>query len=423
MVHDAAPCAGQQVGVGARRGDRRALLKSVGILTGAMALGVRRPSDARAQAAASAPRPLWRRAIAKGLLFGCQIRDEDLDDGAYGDAVARDGVLLTASEYTMNVVRNPTLAQFDFSHAGRLRNFGAARDMVLSGANLVWDRGVSEAVEAEIRRREAARSGSAQQIMEHHIASCVARAEYRMHSWNVVNEPIATQEGRADGLRASSVWFETIGPDYIAAAFATAAAKRASGALLMLNEFGLETGPAGTSTSFTAEAKRAALLALLQQLLDDGVPIEALGVQAHLDSGNLRQRFRADDYRDFLADVAGLGLKILVTELDVRDNAEPSDIEQRDRAVAATYRNYLDVALDEPAVIAVSTWGWADHYSWLQVEEAMGSREPRPDGLPLRPLLLGPNLGRKKAWFAVASALDAAPTRTLTTPVPLRRMV
>lgn len=402
----------------ALRSDRRTLLRSMGVATAAAALGGVLPGRAWAQpTAVQEPTPLWRRAADAGVLFGSMARSEDLADVAHADALARDCLLLTSNEYSMNKVRGSSLAQFDFAGASRVRNFAVDREMVLSGANLVWDRGVSEEVVAEVRRRERARPGSAEQIMRGHISACVSRAEYRMHSWNVVNEPISTQQGRSDGLRDESVWFETIGPDYIGIAFHAAANHNAQGALLMLNEFGLETG---RPPDFTAQDKRAALLGLLQRLLDDGAPITALGLQGHLSTHTMRQLFNEDAYRDFLADVAGLGLKILVTELDVRDNAEPTDFARRDAAVAAAYAQYLRVTLDEPAVIAVSTWGFADHYSWLQVDEPTGTRAPRTDGQPLRPLLVGPQLGRKQAWWAAARAFEGAPRRgPVTSPVAL----
>jgi endo-1,4-beta-xylanase len=54
------------------------------------------------------------------------------------------------------------------------------------------------------------------------------------------------------------------------------------------------------------------------------------------------------------------GLKILVTELDVLDDGLPRASAPRDRAVADIYRRYLDVALANPHVAAVITFGLSD---------------------------------------------------------------
>lgn len=405
------------------RAHRRAFLRSVGTAAGVGLLGPL--AHAAPAAAQEEPRPLWRRAASKGLVFGSSARLEDLEaDVAYGGAIARDAVMLTVNAYTFSSIR-PTLTTWRFQEPNQLQAFAEARRMVVSGAPLLWDRGISDQMLAEIRNQQRGNPRRTLEILETTIGTCAARAPGLTHSWNVVNEPIATQQGRPDGLRTQSVWFEGIGPEYIELALRAArrATREAGGnALLFFNEFGMETGPVDDSGSFTAQEKRAAVLGLIARLKDAGAPLDALGIQGHLESTALRERFDEDGYRAFLADVASLGVKILVTELDVRDNGEPSDIEQRDAAVAAVYRNYLSVTLDEPAVIAVTSFGLADEYSWLQVDEPTGNREPRADGLPVRPLPLGPHLGRKAAWYAIANTIDAAPARgAVTSPVGLPR--
>lgn len=40
-----------------------------------------------------------------------------------------------------------------------------------------------------------------------------------------------------------------------------------------------------------------------------------------------------------------------------------SDTDVRDRIVAGVYEDYLSVILDEPAVIAVLTWGLSDRHT------------------------------------------------------------
>ena len=61
--------------------------------------------------------------------------------------------------------------------------------------------------------------------------------------------------------------------------------------------------------------------------------------------------------------------------------------------------------MEQPAVIAVITWGLNDKYTWLS------EFQPREDGEPVRPLLLDKNGKRKFAWNAMARAFDAAPNR------------
>ena len=108
----------------------------------------------------------------------------------------------------------------------------------------------------------------------------------------------------------------------------------------------------------------------------------------------------------FVQDIADMGLGVVVTELDVRDDRLPADIASRDIAVAAHARAWLDAVLPCPAVTGVLTWGLSDRRSWLN------DTFRRPDGLPQRPLPLDADLKRKKLWEAMGAAFDGAPRRT-----------
>lgn len=217
----------------------------------------------------------------------------------------------------------------------------------------------------------------------------------KIHSWDVVNEIIQPKDGRRDNLRITP-WLQLLGPNYIDLAFRLTAAADPK-ALLVYNEYGLDYD------NPEQETKRTAVLKLLERLRAKSVPIHALGIQAHLSPGD--NKFNPKKLRQFLHHVAGLGLKILITELDVVDKKLPRDIKVRDRIIAAVYEDYLSTVLEEKAVIAVITWGLSDRYSWLN------EFEPRPDRAPVRPLPLDAQMQRKLAWNAIARAFDNAPKR------------
>lgn len=176
------------------------------------------------------------------------------------------------------------------------------------------------------------------------------------------------------------------------------AAEADPNAMLLYNDYSLDYD------TNEDETKRNAVLRLLERLKSRGVPIHGLGLQAHLDGPDSHQ-FNPVQMQRFLREVADLGLKIFVTELDVEDQTLPANVDQRDRIVAAAYEDYLSAILAEPAVIAVLTWGLSDRYSWLS------EFKPREDGLPVRPLPLDVDLQPKLAWNAIARAFDQAPQR------------
>jgi endo-1,4-beta-xylanase len=222
-----------------------------------------------------------------------------------------------------------------------------------------------------------------------------------VHSWDVVNEPIEPKDGRPDGLRAG-VFLEMFGPDYLDLAYRTAR-ETDPAARLVVNEYDIELDTP------EQEARRTALLNLLERMRRSGTPVDAVGVQAHLSCAG-GPPFSATRLRRFLGDVAGLGLTIQITELDVTDEKAPADEAVRDRLAADAYSRFLDAALDEPAVKMVVTWGLSDRHSWIVRKETHESKW-RTDGLSSRPLPFDADLKPKPAFEAIAQAFVHAPQR------------
>jgi endo-1,4-beta-xylanase len=223
----------------------------------------------------------------------------------------------------------------------------------------------------------------------------------RIHSWDVVNEPIEPKDGRPDGLR-TAVFLETLGPEYLDLAYHTARDADPN-ARLVVNEYDVELDAP------EQEARRIALLRLLEGMQRSGTPVDAVGIQAHLAAAG-GPPFSAPLLRRFLGDIANLGLTIQITELDVTDENVPADVTVRDTLVADTYRRFLDAALDEPAVKMVVTWGLSDRHSWIVRRETYQAKW-RTDDAASRPLPFGADLEAKPAFDAIAGAFAHAPQR------------
>ncbi len=348
-------------------------------------------SQPRSFALSSLEPSLAERAAAKGLIYGAATQHHLLaNDPEFAEAVLREcQMLVTENDLQWNQV-HPDPERFDFAAADGLAEFAQMHQLLLRGHNLVWHNSLPDWF------KTTATPQTARQILVNHIQTVVGRYAGRMHSWDVVNEALLPADGRADGLRQTP-WLELIGTDYIELAFRTAA-EADPAALLVYNDFELDYDRPQD------QAKRMALLRLLEQLKQRDVPIQAIGMQAHLWGGETR--FNAAKLSGWLEQVASLGLKILVTELDVTDQPLPQDLAIRDQIVAGAYADYLAVLLEQPAVIAVLTWGLSDRYSWL------AEFAPRSDSAAVRPLPLDQHLQRKLAWQAIAQAFDQAPVRT-----------
>jgi endo-1,4-beta-xylanase len=329
-----------------------------------------------------------------GVVYGSSTATWQISDPGYRRLFAREAaILFTEDDLLWYRLRPTPHSDLDFRFGDRIIGFAEDNGMLTLGAHLVWDEGFGEGwTEDDLwgLDEEAARD-----LLFGTLQAVVERYRGRVAAWIVANEVFD-----AFGMRAEVPWYGTIGPTYVAEAFYLAR-QADPDALLILNDFGFETDD---EFSLAAD-KRAVALQVLDELLDDDVPVDALGVQAHLTSGGFAERFDAEAYRRFLAEVAARGLRILITEMDVLDDGSPSNVRSRDRVVAETYRRYLDVALDEPAVVSLVTFGLSDRYTWLQEDY------PREDGAPRRPLPFDEELTPKPSFAALASSLEQLPLR------------
>ena len=272
--------------------------------------------------------------------------------------------------------------------------FARAAGMKLTGGHLLWYLRTPPWFAG--LDQDAARLAA-----ELHVAAIAGRYAGQVYSWNVVNEAIDTRQGDANGMRRT-VLTEKLGPGYMTAAFRNARAADPH-ALLLYND-----GQFEMATSAQA-ARRDALMRLLDRLQRDGAPIDGVGLQSHLVLDDTA--FDQTTYRRFLQDIAGRGLRIVLTELDVQDKQVGPDIATRDAAVAARYTALLDVALAETAVKAVVLWGLCDRYTWLTA--ATQPNLGRPDGLPTRPLPFDADLHPKPAFYAILDSVRRAPKRSV----------
>ena len=299
---------------------------------------------------------------------------------------------------------------YDFTQTDAFLKFANDNNLDYRGHPLIWNEFNSDWLVNKFKASDTTNS-EIDKIFTNHITTIAKRHAGKVTSWDVVNEAIRVEDGRSDNLKDTTksgvrgekypAWLNFLGPDYIERAFKIAA-EADPNAVLTYNDNGLTySNPFGSSYE---EKRRAAILRLLERLKAKGTPVHALGIQSHLE-GHRNKEFDAQKFRKFLSDVASMGLEIIISELDVRDNKLPKNIAKRDRAVAEAYYQYLSVVLDEPAVSTIISWGLTDRHTWIS------SFAPRSDGAAVRPLLLDKQYERKPAWKAVAKALKEAPSR------------
>jgi endo-1,4-beta-xylanase len=310
-------------------------------------------------------------------------------DAAYAALVREQARIVVAENAMKWGALRPSAEGFNFDQADALVAFAESNRMKIRGHNLAWHQNNPKWLEATATKENA------RELLVTHIETVAGRYAGRMHSWDVVNEAIRVEDGRADGLR-NSVWLRLVGEEYIELAFKTAREADPQ-ALLTYNDYGIE------AETREGEQKREAVIEMLRRMVARRVPVDAVGVQSHIAAavvaGETGVQVGAGLMR-FIGAVRELGLQVFVTEMDVNDRALAADEVGRDAAVAAAYRQYLELVLGDPAVKAVLTWGITDRYTWL------GHEEGRADGKLERPLPFDTAGKAKAAFFAVREAFD-----------------
>ena len=322
-------------------------------------------------------------AAGRGIFYGSATATYELKDDAFANALAREAGMLVAEYEMKRSDIESARGVYDFSACDSLLGFAQRHGMMFRGHTLVWYAKNPPWLE------DALQAPDAERLLTDYIGAVAGRYRGRLHSWDVVNEAIKPEDGRADGLR-NTLWLKRFGPGYIDIAYHAARAADPA-ALLVYNDWGCEMG-APANDRF-----RAVTLNFLEGALARGVPIQALGVQGHLSA--FGTQVDAKKLSSFLNAVQSMGLKILVTEHDVDDNNGPLDIGLRDRAVADASRRFLDVMLASPATVGILTWGLSDKFL-----EVPGWRDRLAGRFPRR-LPLDSDYRRKPMWDALAKAL------------------
>ncbi|HLH13134.1 MAG TPA: endo-1,4-beta-xylanase [Methylovirgula sp.] len=336
---------------------------------------------------ADASNSLKSKAARRGITFGCGVSAPQIaKDQAFRAAVMADcAEIVPWAEMKWGFLEREE-GSLDFSSADALVQFAHANSLKIRGHTLVWYNNLPPWVPQALAGPDGRR------FYETHIRTVLSHFGTKVVNWDVVNEAIEPND-KLPGSYRNSPFLKRFGPDYIPHAFEIARSVLPH-TPLYYNDYGIEYNFQGS--------KRDAVLELLSSLSKRGL-VDGLGIQSHLKIGLW---FDAKAFRSFLADVASLGLSILLTEFDVNDMRAPADIATRDREVADHAFRYLETTLDEKAVKGLVAWGLSDRYTWLDVPPFA-----RRDGLPSRGQPLDAKLQRKPLWDAIARALDGAPVR------------
>lgn len=319
---------------------------------------------AASDAAATPPVPSLRAAFEGKLQIGCAL------GGSLPHGLSLAEQRLLRDQFSVLTPENcmkpgpihPEPGRYDFAASDALVNFAEQNRQAVVGHCLSWH----QQSPSWLFARGLTRRAALEQLAAH-IHAVVGRYRGRIQGWDVVNEAIADN---GDFLR-DTPGLAAIGEDYIAQAFELAR-QADPGAELYYNDYNIEQ-----------PEKRQRTLRLLEQLRARGVRVDGVGIQGHW----LLDRVPFEDVAAAVAEYRALGLKVMLTELDI-DVVErpdcgadisvhqayaphedvyregcPEGVLQRQ---AEQYARLFQILTASPGAVArVTFWGLHDGRSWL----------------------------------------------------------
>ena len=325
------------------------------------------------------------------LLFSCvsthkqtTLKDVFKDDFHIGIALNVDQVLGHTDEKTQETIKahfnstvpenclksmfiQPKEGEFFFDEADAYVQYGEDNNMFIIGHALVWHSQAPDWIFVDELGNDVSREVLISR-MQNHIFALAGRYKGRIEGWDVVNEAISDNP---DEYLRKSKWQQIIGDDFLELAFQFAH-EAAPNTELYYNDYNMHY-----------EKKRNDAIKLIKNLQAKGIKISGVGMQAHygLDTP-------LEDVEASIVAFADLGIKVMVTELDITVLPFPSEEATAEVSTSFEYQQeynpYADGLPNDVSVLLaqkykdlfaiylkhkddisrVTFWGLNDAYSW-----------------------------------------------------------
>ena len=278
---------------------------------------------------------------------------------------------------------------FNWASADRIAEFARSNNIKMRGHTLVWHSQTPAGFFTDNKGNLLSKD-QLYARMKIYMTAVINRFKDVTFCWDVVNEALSDTEGEI--YRTQSPWYKICGKDYIATAFRTARSVNPD-IKLIYNDYNIVN---------PAKLERAC--AMLKELLDEGVPIDGVGLQAHWSND-----ITAEMIQTAIDRFTALGLKIQITELDLTtytsyhgDGAKHQAQETQpftealENLQAEKYKSYFEVLHKNAGkVTSVTFWGLDDSRSWLNNFPVRGRKD--------YPMLFDSQSKPKKAYYSIKS--------------------
>ncbi len=278
---------------------------------------------------------------------------------------------------------------YNWSGADGVVKFAKENNLKVRGHTLVWHSQTPASFFTDDDGNQLTKT-QLYKRMEDYMSAVMNRYKDEVFCWDVVNEALSDYEGST--YRTESPWYRICGKDFIAQAFRTAH-KVNPDVKLIYNDYNV-VNPAKLERAMT----------MLKELVDAGVPIDGVGLQAHWSND-----ITAEMLQTAIDRISALGLEIMITELDLTtytsfhgDGAKNQVQETQpyspevENTLAETYKRFFEVLhKNADKITSVTFWGLNDSRTWLNGFPVRGRRD--------YPLLFDGEMKPKKAYYSVKS--------------------
>jgi endo-1,4-beta-xylanase len=347
--------------------------------------------------------PSLKDVFAKAFYMGAALND-DVVSGRDPNAAAlveKHFNSVTAENVLKWAFVHPEPNKYDFEPVDRFVAFGQKNKMFIVGHTLVWQNQIPAWAFQDNAGNQLTREAMLAR-MKDHIFTVVGRYKGRINGWDVVNEALSDE-----GQFQKTKWLEIVGKDFVQKAFEYAH-EADPNAELYYNDYSLDK-----------PAKRDACVRLVKDLQSKGIRIDGVGIQGHWGMDYPL----SEDLEAFINAIAALGLKIMITEMDVDILPNATQYKGADINVRVElqkelnpYVNGLPDEMQEKLanryaelfstlhknadkITRVTFWGVYDKTSWLNNWPVKGHTS--------YPLLFDRNYQPKPAFFAVVKTAQS----------------
>lgn len=236
--------------------------------------------------------------FSKYFKMGCALNHELVKgDSIFTKLIPQEFNTITPENCMKAEVVNPLPNIFNFGQADSLIAFGQLHKMFIVGHTLVWHNQTPK----WFFENEDGSPKSAQAVdkrMHDHIKLVAGRYAGKVQAWDVVNEVIDN-----DGSYRPTTWVKGIGNgDTLVKKAFQYAAQFAPNTELYYNDF-----------NAWRPTKRDGIVKMVKMLQMEGVRIDGIGMQGHWGLNYPDKK----DIEDAIDAYASLGVKVMITELDV----------------------------------------------------------------------------------------------------------